>query len=209
MNITLLNSISEWGWVVSDSLRPQELYSLWNSLGQNTGVGSLSLLQAIFPTWGSNFTLQEDSSPAEPQGKPKNTGGGSLSLLQQIPDPGIEPGSLALQADSLPIELSGKPLKFNIDILKTIWRSSVVRGRIPCSHHCSAHSIPGQGNFLYGLSRLLISKESACQLRRLWFDPCVGKIPWRRKWQPVPIFLPGKSQEQRNLAGYSYWGCKV
>ena len=40
--------------VVSDSLRPQGLYSPWNSLGQNTGVGSLSLLQGIFPTQGSN-----------------------------------------------------------------------------------------------------------------------------------------------------------
>ena len=40
--------------VVSDSLRPHELYSPWNSPGQNTGVGSLSLLQGIFPTQGSN-----------------------------------------------------------------------------------------------------------------------------------------------------------
>ena len=40
----------------------------WNSPGQNTGVGSLSLLQGIFPTQGSN-PLQADSLPAEPQGK--------------------------------------------------------------------------------------------------------------------------------------------
>ena len=40
--------------VVSDSLRPHGLYSPWNSPGQNTGVGSLSLLQGIFPTQGSN-----------------------------------------------------------------------------------------------------------------------------------------------------------
>ena len=40
--------------VMSDSLRPHGLYSLWNSLGQNTGVGSLSLLQGIFPTQGPN-----------------------------------------------------------------------------------------------------------------------------------------------------------
>ena len=57
------------------------------SPGQDTGVGSLSLLQGIFQTQGSNPglpTLQADSLPAEPQGKPKNTGGGSLSLLQQV-----------------------------------------------------------------------------------------------------------------------------
>ena len=40
--------------VMSDSLRPHRLYSLWNSPGQNTGVGSLSLLQGIFPTQGLN-----------------------------------------------------------------------------------------------------------------------------------------------------------
>jgi len=43
--------------VVSDSLRPHGLYSLWNSLGQNTGMGSLSLLRGIFPTQGSNPSL--------------------------------------------------------------------------------------------------------------------------------------------------------
>ena len=40
------------------------------------------------------------------------------------------------------------------------------------------------------------------------FDLWVGKVPLRRKWQPTPIFLPGKSHEQRGPAGYSTWGCK-
>ena len=44
--------------VVSNSLRPHGLYSPWNSLGQNTGLGSLSFLQGIFPTQGSNPGLQ-------------------------------------------------------------------------------------------------------------------------------------------------------
>ena len=35
------------------------------------------------------------------------------------------------------------------------------------------------------------------------FDLWVGKIPWTRKWQPAPAFLPGKFHEQRNLAGYT------
>ena len=136
---------------MSDSLRPHGLYSLWNSPGQNTGVGSLSLLQGIFLTQGSNPslqhcrqilyylshrgspiefkvkvkvaqscltlcnsmdytvhgilqarilewvaffsrgssqprspTLQADSLPAEPPGKPKDTRVGSLSLLKRI-----------------------------------------------------------------------------------------------------------------------------
>ena len=59
--------------VMSDSLQPHKLYSPWDSPGQNIGVGSLSLLQGIFP------------------------------------NPGMELGSPALQADSLPTELSGQP----------------------------------------------------------------------------------------------------
>ena len=40
------------------------------------------------------------------------------------------------------------------------------------------------------------------------FDRWVGKIPWERKWQPTPVFLPGESRGQRSLAGYSPWGRK-
>ena len=38
------------------------------------------------------------------------------------------------------------------------------------------------------------------------FNPWVGKIPWRRKWQPCPVFLPGESHGRRSLVGYSPWG---
>ena len=55
---------------------------------------------------------------------------------------------------------------------------------------------------------MLSGKESACQFRRLGFDPWVGEIPWRRKWQPTPVFMPGKSHGQRSLVGYSPWGHK-
>ena len=48
-------------------------------------------------------------------------------------------------------------------------------------------------------------KESTCQCWRHGFDPWAGKIPWRRKWQPTPVFLSGKSHGQRSLAGYSPW----
>ena len=40
------------------------------------------------------------------------------------------------------------------------------------------------------------------------FDRWVGKIPWKRERQPVPVFLPGESHGQRSLAGYSPWGHK-
>ena len=58
------------------------------------------------------------------------------------------------------------------------------------------------------LPRLLSGKESACQCRRHGFNPWVRKIPWRRKWQPTLVFLPGKSHGQRRLEGYSPWGRK-
>ena len=48
-------------------------------------------------------------------------------------------------------------------------------------------------------------KESTCLCRRCGFDPWVRKIPWRRKCQPTPVFLPGKCHGQRSLAGYSSW----
>jgi len=40
------------------------------------------------------------------------------------------------------------------------------------------------------------------------FNPWVRKIPWREKWQPTPVFLPGESHGQRSLVGYSPWGRK-
>ena len=46
------------------------------------------------------------------------------------------------------------------------------------------------------------------EMQETWFDPWVRKIPWRRKWQPTPVFLPGKSHGQRNLKGYSPWSRK-
>ena len=52
----------------------------------------------------------------------------------------------------------------------------------------------------------LSSKRIPCQCRRFRCYPWVRKIPWRRKRQPTPLFLPGKSHGQRSLVGYSPWG---
>ena len=81
-----VRSESESHSVVSDSLQPDGLYNPWNSLGQNTGVGSLSLLQGSFPTQGSNIGLLHCRQILYQLtlGKPRNTGVVNLSLLQPV-----------------------------------------------------------------------------------------------------------------------------
>ena len=98
--------------VVSYSLQPHGLYCPWNSPGQNTGVGSLSLLQGIFPTQGSKpgllhcrWILYQLSH----KGSPRILEWVAYPSPVNLPDPGIDLGSPALQVDSLPTELSGKP----------------------------------------------------------------------------------------------------
>ena len=56
--------------------------------------------------------------------------------------------------------------------------------------------------------RWLSGKEFTCQCRRRGFDPWVGSVPWRRKWLPTAVFLPGISHGQRRLMGYSSWSHK-
>ena len=90
----------------------------------------------------------------------------------------------------------------------------------PCGLFCSCTAMTGddvQASF-HGQRRTnppptrspqwLSGKESILQFRTRRFDPWVGKIPWSRKWQPTPIFMPGKSHGQRSLEGYSPWGLK-
>ena len=52
------------------------------------------------------------------------------------------------------------------------------------------------------------SKEPTYRCNRRELDPWVGKIPWRRKWQPTLVFLPGKSRGRRSLEGCNSWGHK-
>ena len=66
-------------------------------------------------------------------------------------------------------------------------------------------------SFNFGFPMWLSGKRICLQCRRhrrYRFDLWVGKIPWMRKWQPIPVFLPGESHGQRSLVGYSPWGCK-
>ena len=67
-------------------------------------------------------------------------------------------------------------------------------------------------HIVLGLPRWHSGKESACQCRRhrrCEFNSWVEKIPWRRKWQPTPVFLPGKFHRQRSLGSYRPWGHRI
>ena len=96
---------------MSDSLQSNGLYSPWNSPGQNTGVGSCSLLHGIFSAQGSNPGLPHcrwilyQLSHKKAQ---EYWSGECIPSPADLTDLGIEPGSLALEADSLSTELSGK-----------------------------------------------------------------------------------------------------
>ena len=52
----------------------------------------------------------------------------------------------------------------------------------------------------------LSGKESACSAEDKRVPSLGQEIPWEKKWQPTPVFLPGESHGQRNLVGYSPWG---
>ena len=62
--------------------------------------------------------------------------------------------------------------------------------------------------YIYGLPWWIRGKNLCLQCRRPGFNPWVGKIPWRRKWQHTPVFLPGESHGLRSQVGYSLQGCK-
>ena len=116
------NSVGLWGYcesescsVMSDSLWPPGLYSPWKSPGQNTGMGSLSLLQGIFPTQGSNQGLPHCRQiPYQLSHK------GSPGILEWVAYPfsrgsswpRSRAGVSCLAADSFPAELPGKPFCF-------------------------------------------------------------------------------------------------
>ena len=59
-----------------------------------------------------------------------------------------------------------------------------------------------------GLPQGLSSKESTCNAGEVGLIPGSGRFPWRRKWLPTPVLLPGKSHGQRTLVGYSHGPAK-
>ena len=77
-----------------------------------------------------------------------------------------------------------------------------------CSHGVKRGLHPTAARPVFGLPWWFRWLWVHLQCRRPRFSPWVGKIPWRRKLLPTPVFLPGEFPGQRSLAGYRPWGCK-
>ena len=119
----------------SNSLWPHRLNRPWNSPGQITGVGSLYLFQGILPTQGLNPSLphyRQILYQLSHKGSPTILEWVAIPSLADLPDPGIEPGSPALQVDSLLTELPGKsPRRQNLK--ERCMRSADYGRRVPMS----------------------------------------------------------------------------
>ena len=110
------------------------------------------------------------------------------------------PGLYSLVSSSTPP--SWNKQKYLRALLNVPWRAT----GSPVEKHCSRYTLPIFGNKIFWLHLWLSGKEPACQCRkhkRRGFNPWVGKIPWGRKRQPTPVFLPGESHGLRSLVGYT------
>ena len=104
---------------------------------------------------------------------------------------------------NLSVSLRSDSLWHHIRI--TWWTKNSLKG-VVMTDRSKTHILLIPHSWLMGFPGGASGKEPACQCRRHkrhGFEPWVGKIPWRRAWQPTPVFLPGESHEQGNLADYS------
>ena len=132
------------------------------------------------------------------------------SCLQSFPALGFFPMSQFFASGGQNIGASASLLPVNIQDLfpwgldAGSWLECL---SFPCSLFLQQDS---QGFFTYWASPVTqMVKKSACNAGDLGLISEVGKIPWRREWQPTPVFFPAEFHGQRNLAGYSPWGCQV
>ena len=128
------------------------------------------------------------------------------SLLMKVKEKSEKVG-LKLNIQKTKIRASGPITSGEIDgeTVETVSDLIFLGSKITADGDCS-HEI--KRRLLLGTS--LVAQRLKClpPCRRPRFDPWVGKIPWRRKWQPTPVFLPGESHGRRSLVGYSPWGRK-
>ena len=177
-------------------LKPARLLCPWDSPGKNTGVVSHFLLQGIFPTQGSN--------PGLPHCR---------RILYHVSYQGSPIISFNPHLYSLPFlpSLTYRKLLSFIHVIKgrTYFPYTYRSLQLVIIFPYISHSINRILCFPLGkgFPRGSVNKESASK-QETWVPSLVGKIPWRRKWQPTPVFFPGKSHGWRNLIGYSSWAHK-
>ena len=185
---------------MSDSLHSHGLYSHWNSLGQNTGVGSPSLLQVIFPTQGSNLGLLH-----------------CRRILFQLSYQEM-------------VSMSGNgTYNLHTHFIVSCWKKicyfsgqQIGYGQLPlteCVPWGWAPSSVSVDVFPWALLMSPILQMRKLRLGKVQWLTQVNSagrggtevsvpLPWRRKWHPTPVFLPGKSHGQRSLGSYSPWSQK-
>ena len=190
-------------WRIPWTEEPGGLYSPWGS-------------QSVRPNWSTNaftFTLLQKKKIQDWRRWP---GSWSLGLKTR------EPYRETLICSGAQRKLRTQPTDNSSDPKEGYSqpsRSAVPRSR-PCLGRHGALTQDSVSVLMLGLAFLVSSEPSqgaqwsrlTCQCRRqkrCRFEPWVQKIPWRRKRQPTPVFLPGKSQGQRSLGGYSPQGGRV
>ena len=187
---------------MSDAVRshrwqPTRLPRPWDSLGKNTGVDCHFLLQCMKGKSQSEvaqscLTLSDPMDCSLPG-----------SSVHGIPQAGI------LEGVSIPF--FRRSSHYMAAAAKSL--SRVLLCATPWTAAYQAPPSLGFSRLEYwsrvplpSLPRLCSGKEFTCQCRRLRFYPLVRKIPWRREWQPTPVFLPGESHGQRSFVDCSPWG---
>ena len=184
---------SENGSVMSDSLRPHGLYSSWNSLGQNTGVGSFYLLQGIFPTHGSNPDLPHCGWILYQLSRK-----GSLRTLEWV-------AYLFSSSFSQPRNQTG--VSFIAGGFFTNWAIREPWGSAGKESACNAWDpgsipelgkSPGEGigyplQYSWGFPCDSAGKEFICNVGDLGSIPVLGRSPGERKSYPLQYSGPEKS----------------
>ena len=192
---------------MSDSVQPHgqqptRLPCPWDSPGKNTGVGCHFLLQCM--------KVKSETEVAQ-----------SCPTLRDPMDCSL-PGSSAhgifqarvLEWDAIAFSVVIYVLMFNVFSLRSRSQLLHLKWFLSLSLKPNHHFIPLIVGIIicdYFLSWFVYlgSLVAQClQCGRPGFDPWVRKIPWRREWQPTPVFLLGEFHGQRSLLGYHPWGHK-
>ena len=172
---------------MSNSLWPHGLYIPWNSLGQNTAVGSLSLLQGIFPNQGSNSGL-----PHCRQILYQLSDKGSPRMLEWVAYPFSSSSSWPRNWTEISSIAGGFFTNRALGIIQ--WHTNFQFSNCVIVLWCLG--FPG-GSVVKNLP------ANAGDL-----IPGSGRSPGEENGYPTPVFLPGKSNGQRGLVGYTPWSHK-